>query len=154
MLVLLDEAGCPIARTARPWDRIAVRLRGFSLDRDLAAGASPDSSVALALRAQMLVRPRYRRGLARSARRVLTAATQPPFGSRLAVPVCRDQVAGSSAEFGDLIRGLLAAGPVTARGVAQASVLVADASGPLYRRASTGDLRARVRDAADALIAA
>jgi hypothetical protein len=154
MLVLLDEAGCPIARTARPWDRIAVRLRAFSLDRDLAAGASPDSSVALSLRAQMLVRPRYRRDLARSARRLLTAATQSPFGSRLAVPVCRDRVAGSSEEFADLIRGLLAAGPVTARGVAQASVLVADASGPLYRRANTGDLRARVRDAADALIAA
>jgi hypothetical protein len=154
MLVLLDEAGCPIARTARPWDRIAVRLRSFSLDRDLAAGASPDASVALALRAQMLVRPRYRRGLARSARRVLKAAEQPPFGSRLAVPVCRERVAGSSEEFADLIRRLLAAGPVAAQGVAQASVLVADASGPLYRRASAGDLRARVRDAADALIAA
>jgi hypothetical protein len=154
MLVLLDEAGCPIARTARPWDRIAVRLHAFSLDRDLAAGASPDSSVALALRAQMLVRPQYRRDLARSARRVLAAATQSPFGSRLALPVCRDRVADSSEEFADLIRGLLAAGPVTARGVAQASVLVADASGPLYRRASTGDLRTRVRDAADALIAA
>lgn len=154
MLVLLDEAGCPIARAARPWDRIAVRLRAFSLDRDLAAGASPDASVALALRAQMLVRPRYRRGLARSARRVLTAAAQSPFGSRLAVPVCRDRVRDSSEEFADLIGRLLAAGPVAARGVAQASVLVADASGPLYRRASAGDLRARVRDAADALIAA
>jgi hypothetical protein len=154
MLVLLDEAGCPIARTARPWDRITVRLHAFSLDRDLAAGASPDASVALALRAQMLVRPRYRRGLARSARRVLAAAAQPPFGSRLAIPVCRDQVKDSSEEFADLIRRLLAAGPVAARGVAQASVLVADASGPLYRRASAGDLRARVRDAADTLIAA
>src|SRR5271170_4794323 len=78
MLVLLDEAGCPIARTARPWDRVAVRLRAFSLDRDLAAGASPDASVTLALRAQMLVRPRYRRELARSVRRVLMAATQSP----------------------------------------------------------------------------
>jgi hypothetical protein len=153
MLVLLDEAGCPMARTARPWDRIAVRLHAFSLDRDLAAGASPDASVALALRAQMLVHPRYRRALARSARRVLTAATQSPFGSRLAVPVCRDRVKDSSEEFADLIRRLLTAGPVAARGVAQASVLVADASGPLYRRAG-GDLRARVRDAADALDAA
>jgi hypothetical protein len=154
MLVLLEEAGCPIARTARPWDRMAVRLRAFSLDRDLAAGVSPDASVALALRAQMLVRPRYRRGLARAARRVVTAAAQPPLSGRLAVPVCRDRVAGSSEEFADLIRRLIAAGPVAARGVAQASVLVADADGPLYRRASTEDLRARVRDAADALIAA
>jgi hypothetical protein len=153
MLVLLDEAGCPFARTARPWDRIAVRLRAFSLDRDLAAGASPDASVALALRAQMLVRPRYRHQLASSVRRVLTAATQPSLTSRPPVPVCRDRVAGSSEEFADLIRRLLTAGPVAARGVAQVSVLVADAGGPLYRRASAGDLRARVRDAADALTA-
>jgi hypothetical protein len=152
MLVLLDEAGCPIARTARPWDRIAVRLRAFSLDRDLAAGASPDASVTLALRAQMLVRPRYRRELARSVRRVLMAATQSPLRSHLPVPVCRDRVKESSEEFADLIRRLLAAGPVAAQGVAQASVLVADAGGPLYRRGSAGDLRARVRDAADALI--
>jgi hypothetical protein len=154
MLVLLDEAGCPIVRTARPWERLLVRLRASSLDRDLAAGASPDASVALALRAQTLVRPRYRRDLARSARRVLTAATRPPLHSRLPVAVCRDRIKDSSEEFAELIRRLLAAGPVAAGGVAQASVLLADASGPLYRRGSAGDLRARVRDAADALIAA
>jgi len=35
--------------------------------------------------------------------------------------------------------------------VAKVSVLLADAKGPLYHRASADDLRARVRDAADAL---
>jgi len=49
---------------------------------------------------------------------------------------------------------LVSAGPVSAQGVAKASVLLADAKGPLYHRASSDDLRARVRDAADALIAA
>ncbi len=153
MLILLEQAGCPVARTVRPWDRLLVRLRAFSLDRDLAAGASPDASVALALRAQMLVRTRYRRYLARSVRRVLRTASQAPFGSRSPVPVCRDRVRDSSEEFAELIERLLAAGPVPAQGVARASMLLADASGPLYRRASPGDLREKVRAAADALIA-
>jgi hypothetical protein len=42
-------------------------------------------------------------------------------------------------------------GPVAAQGVAQASILLGDASGPLYHRASGGDLRASVRAKADAM---
>ena len=154
MLVLLDEAGCPVACTAYPWDRFLARLRAFRLDSDLAAGASPEASVALALRAQTLVRTRHRRELAHSARRVLATATQPAFSGRPRVPVCRDRVRDCSQEFGELIRRLLAPGPVPARGVAKVGVLLADASGPLYHRANADDLRARVRDAADALTAA
>ena len=153
MLLLLDEADCPVAATGRPWDRLLARLRGFRLDEDLAAGASPDASVALALRAQMLVRARSRRGLARSARRVLAMATEPAAARGTQVPVCRDRVRDCSEEFTELIRRLLAVGPVTARGVAQARILLADGRGPLYDRACADDLRSRVRDAADALIA-
>lgn len=102
----------------------------------------------------MLVRGPARRDLARSASRVLAAAMQGPAAGRLPVPVCRDRVRDCSAEFGELIRRLLAAGPVPALGIAKARVLLADASGPLYHRASAGDLRASVRDAADALGAA
>jgi hypothetical protein len=154
MLLLLDESGCPVASAVRPWDRALVRLRGASLDRALAAGASPDASLALALRAQMLVRTRYRRDLARSASRVLTAAMHPSFGARLPVPVCRDRVRDCSAEFGELIRRLDTAGPVPVQGVARASVLLSEAGGPLYHRAGPGDLRARVRAATEALTAA
>jgi hypothetical protein len=67
------------------------------------------------------------------------------------VPVCRDRVRDCSAEFGELIRRLLAGGPVPAGGMAKASALLADASGPLYHRASADDLRTRVRAAAGAL---
>lgn len=137
-----------------PWDRLLVRLRASQLDRDLAAGARLGSSRALALRAEMLVRTQHRRDLADSAGRVLAAATQPTFSGRLRIPVCRDRIRDCSEEFEELIRLLLAAGPVPAQGVAKASVLLADAKGPLYHRASADDLRARVRDAADALIAA
>jgi len=152
MLVLLDEAGCPVAYNAHPWDRLMVRLRALRLDRDLAAGASPEASGALALRAQMLVRTQHRRDLADNARRVLAKATQPGFSGR--APVCGDRVGDCREEFGELIRRLLATGPVPVRGVAKVGVLLADGTGPLYDRCSAEDLRVQVRDAADALIAA
>jgi hypothetical protein len=151
MLLLMDKAGCPVASQARPWDRLMVRVRGFRLDQDLAAGASPDGSVELALRARLLVRPRHRRELARSMGRLLSPAQRSPHG-HLAVPVCRDRVRECEDELGELIGRLQATRPVPARGVAKAGLLLADASGPLYRRSSPGDLRAMVRDAADALL--
>lgn len=153
MLVLLEEEGSPVACTVRPWDRALIRLRAFRLDHDLAAGASPEASFALALRAQMLVRTRHRRDLAASADRVLAMAMQSSFPSRPRVPVCRDRVRDCSEEFGELIRRLRTTGPVPAQGVAKVGVLLADARGPLYHRASADDLRFRLRDAADALIA-
>jgi hypothetical protein len=153
MLLLLDVADCPVAATARPWDRWLVRIRAARLDRQLAAGASPDASVALALRAQMLVRTQVRRDLARSARRILLAATRAPGARRLPVPVCRDRVLDCSADFAELISRLLAAGPVPAQGVARASLLLTDATSPLYHPACSDDLRTVVRAAAEALAA-
>jgi hypothetical protein len=154
MLLLIDQAGCPVASRARSWDRLAMRLHGFRLDQDLAGGASPDGSVELALRAQLLVRPRHRCELARSVARLVSVARSSPHGGRPAVPVCRDRVRECEEEFGELMGRLRAAGPVSARGIAKAGLLLADASGPLYRRSSPGDLRAMVREAADALVPA
>ena len=154
MLVLLEEEGSPVACTVRPWDRLLIRLRAFGLDHDLAGGASPEASFALALRAQMLVRTRYRHDLAASADRVLTMARQRSAPPRPQTPVCQDRVRVCSEEFEDLIRRLPAPGPVPAQGMAKVGMLLTDAGGPLYHRANAGDLRAQVRDAADALTAA
>ena len=150
MLVLL-EGDCPVPADVRPRDRLLVRLHAFRLDRDLAAGASPDATVPLALRAQTLVAMPARRGLARTAQRLLAAAAPGPASGHLPVPVCRDRVRACSEELGALIRGLLAAGPVSARGVAQARALLADGASPIYHRASRDDLRARLLAAAEAL---
>jgi len=154
MLLLLDATGCPVESTPRPWQRLGARLGGFRLDRALADGASPEASVELALRARLLVRPRHRRDLARGVSRVLAAARRPPTAARPPVPVCRDRVRACEDEFARLIGRLQGAGPVSVRGVAKADLLLADASGPLYHRSSPDDLRARVRDAAEALIPA
>jgi hypothetical protein len=175
MLVLLDSADCPVATSARPWDRLMARVRASRLDGDLAGDASPDSTVALSLRAQMLVSERNRRDVAEGARRLLATATQAPTGDRSPepaahgsqmpaghgpqmtaagrprVPLCRDRVREAAEELGDLIRRLLADGPVAARGVALASALLRDGSGPLYHRANADDVRARVREAVTAL---
>jgi hypothetical protein len=154
MLVLLEDGDCPVAVNARPWDRLRARLHATKLDTDLAAGASPDGSMELALRARTLVQTCTRRDLAVGARRILAQAAQQPSPSRLPVPVCRDQVRACSAELTELIGRLLAAGPVSARGVAQTRMLLASANSPVYDRASSADLRARVSRAADALLTA
>ncbi len=153
MLVLLEDGGCPVAATAHLWDRLLARWHAFRLDHDLAGGATPDATLALALRAQALIQVPARRGLARSVRYMLATSAQPPRPGRPQVPVCRDRVRACSAEFEELIRCLLAPGPVPPRGVAKTRLLLTDASGPLYRRATPDDLSFRVRDAADALTA-
>jgi hypothetical protein len=151
-LLLLDDGnGCPVARRARIWHLLGARLGARRLDADLAAGASPDASVRLALRARMLVRTSVRRDLAQSTQRVLAASARPPAGPRLPVPVCRDRVRDAAGELAELITCLLRPGPVPARGVAKVSILLGDASGPLYHRGSAQDLRAAVRETAEAL---
>jgi hypothetical protein len=154
MLLLLDAAGCPVVSTARPWDRLLARLRAFRLDHALADGASPEASVQLALRARLIARPRHQDDLARAVSRVLATSRQAPLAGRPRVPVCRDRVTDCEDEFTELIGRLQAAGPVSVRGIAKVGMLLADASGPLYYRDSPDDLRARVRDAADALVRA
>lgn len=175
MLVLLEEADCPVVTSASPRDRLMARVRASRLDSDLASGASPDATVALALRAQTLIAPRTRREVAEGARRLLATAIQAPAAGRsqepsadglrvqaagrlrtqsarpLNVPVCGDRIRESAQELGDLIRRLLANAPVAPRGVALASAMLSDGSGPVYHRANADDMRSRIREAIDAL---
>jgi hypothetical protein len=148
-MLLLMEDDCPVEAAVRPRDRLMARMHAFRLDHDLAAGASPDASVALALRAQSLVRISVRRDLARTAQRVVAAAHTPAAG--LPVRICRDRIQDCTDELGYLARRLLTDGPVSAKGVAQARTLLTDATSPIYHRASPDDLRVRVLAAADAL---
>ncbi|MEP7026223.1 MAG: hypothetical protein ABJB47_20965 [Actinomycetota bacterium] len=155
MLVLLDnDSGGLVAVTAGLRDRLRAKLHASRLDGQLAAGASPDSDLSLALRAQELVGARTRRDLALGAQRVLVTATLPVAVGPGMVPVNRKHVAACAAELGELIRRLLGPGPVGAQGVAQTKLLLADAGGPLYRlsmETTAGDLRAIITGAADAI---
>jgi hypothetical protein len=152
MLLLLDQGGGRLSvRRAGLRKRLAVRVLASRLDRDIAAGNSPDSTAELALRAHMLVRMSLRRDLARSMQRIVEASTPTGPSRRLSIPVCRDRVAGAMTELQTLVEHLVRPGPVCARGVAQVSALLSDGSGPLYDRGNTEDLPFKVLEMVDAL---
>ena len=78
MYVLLDDdQGRLTFRRLRPWHRMLARSRAVRLDRELADGASPEASAALAARATRLTSMEFRRGLAASLQRILAATGQP-----------------------------------------------------------------------------
>jgi len=148
MLVILDDGRTGLmACKPSPWDRLKARVRAGQLDGVLAGGASPEGSLALAVRAQQLAGTRARTEVARGMQRILDAAA----GRRGPVPVCSDRIRPCSAELAELISRLLGPGPVSAQGVARARALVTDARGPVYHRASQTDLRSSLRAAMDAL---
>jgi hypothetical protein len=150
MIMILDRGGCPVMVHASAWDRFLARAHADHLDTRLAGGASPDDTLGLALRAQMLERAATRRHLALAAQRVMSVAAR-GNAARVSVPICRDRVLASYAEFSELVERLQATGPVSARGMALVRALFIDAGSPLYNRGNSCDLRASVRAAADAL---
>ena len=167
MYVLLDDdQGRLTFRRLRPWHRMLARSRAVRLDRELADGASPEASAALAARAMRLTSMEFRRGLAASLQRMLAAAGEPaglrprPAAGRslLAaadrpprVPFRLARIRQSAPRLAALAGQLVEPGPVPARGVAVLSQLLADGAGPLYREASRDDLGAIIERAAQAL---
>jgi hypothetical protein len=140
MLVWDDGHGLVAART-RLRDWLMAHVIASSLDAQLAAGRSPETTPALALRAQMLVRPAYRRALAASVHRLISRATRPPQGPAVAAPLCRGRILDAAADLAELGRRLGAGGPVAAEGVARAAALLRDGRGPLYSRRNAAQLR-------------
>jgi hypothetical protein len=140
-----------IARNPTAWERLTARLRAAKLDRDLAAGASPDGTAPLALRAQKLMRLSARIDLARSLQRVLDDASQPApiYTARAGGPQYRARVSGAASELHALIERLLTPGLLPIRGLAEAYLLLTEGSGPLY--SPNGDLRAAAHNALQAL---
>jgi hypothetical protein len=154
MLILIDDLDqCVTAKAATPWERFASRLRAAKLDRDIAAGASPDANAFLALRAQALVQPAMRRTLAQGVSRLLAEAgdKSAPLFLDPRISIQRDSILDAADALQMLIDRLLMAAPVPARGVAQARLLLTDGVGPLYSPSGRDDLRARVLAAVDQL---
>ncbi len=139
------------ARPTRLRDRLAARLRGTSLDRQLAAGSSPDASVPLALRARFLERGSTRMSLARRLAEVLTDAGREHVFVTTRMPVCRRKVLLARPQLEALGRRLLAPGPVAPEGVALARRLLHDGAGPVYARPDADDLAVAAEAACQAL---
>ena len=152
MLLLVDErTNGLVVRPARPWERVVAGVRTHHLDENLAHGASPEATAPLALRARALAHDEFRQDLARSAQQILAEAQRTSSRRGPAIPICRDRVREATTELGELISRLRSPGPLPVRGVAQVSVLFGDGRSPLYHRGSRDDLRARLREATDAL---
>ena len=150
--VLVDDAaGRVVARRVRMRDRIGARLRAERLDAELAAGASPDASVALSLRARELTSMCSRRAFARSLRRIVARAVAPPAVVPLVVPARRLPVLDASSQLERLEQGLLGQGPVSVRGVALTKLLLSQGDGPLYGRRGGEDVGRLVQRIARAL---
>jgi hypothetical protein len=148
-VVLVEGVGLGLHRV-RLRDRLLTRLRTSALDHELASGVSPESDVALAVHARRLCASSQRELLARSLTRI-TAASEGPTRSRLKAPIRPGPVRRARAELDAVVARLLSAGPVDVRGVARIRNLVADGTGPLYRKSSPGDLRNELRAALTAL---
>lgn len=144
VLVLADPL---VLRPCRLADRLLARAFGASLDRELAAGRSPEASRLLAARARDIVSPRRRQALADNWGHLLGAAYRPRGRRNPAVPVRGDRITAAEPAIRELMRRLSNPGPVPARGVAMASVLLTDGTGPVYRRHAGGTLAAAVEAA-------
>jgi hypothetical protein len=150
MIVVLDEAAGLGLRRVRWRDRVVARVRTSALDRQLGAGASPESSVPLALHAGRLCEPTQRQVLARSLTRIVAAADA-PMARRLAAPVHRPAVQSARAELAAVAGRLVASDPIDVQGVALIRTMVADGTGPLYRSAPPERLRRELTEVLAAL---
>jgi hypothetical protein len=150
-MVMVNETELRIAPLEGLAGRLSARLRSRRLDKALARGTPPETAVPLALRARRLTTLSRRRTIAYGLRRVTrdTCRGAPP--SRTRISPLLSQVVAASDDLTRLADALASPGPVAARGVAEAWLLLTDGSGPLYNGNSTGNLRARAASAANDL---
>jgi hypothetical protein len=147
-VLVRDELGRLTLRQLWPWHRALARCAATRLDRQLAAGASPESSASLAARAIQLTSMKFRRDLATSVQRILAAAGDPPTvmpswpaaAPPPRLPLSRAQISHLAEPLTRLVGYLAAPGPVPVQGVAMASQLFADGTGPLYHPVRGDDL--------------
>jgi hypothetical protein len=140
VIVLLQKGDGLRLRRVWPWDHLRVRLRAAALDRALAAGTSPESSVALAVHAKHLHDGAQRSVLARSLRRV-GVSSEAPMAERVHAPLDREAIRRARGELDALAARLASSEPLDVRGVARVRTLLADGTGPLYRQQEPGRLR-------------
>jgi hypothetical protein len=118
-------------------------LRRNAIDRELAAGADPDSTQCRHLRAAELTAAGSRRALAAAYQRHLVAATS--FPQLDVVPVNWRSVRAAAPRLERLVQRLQEDARVRAQGVARARLLLADGDGALYAEGDDMSLADEVR---------
>jgi hypothetical protein len=124
---------------------VVARMLGASLDNKLAEGCASDTSLLLATRAQLIVSLAKRRALAKNWLALLVQAREPAGFLNPLVPLVRNRIIAAQVQIQALADALLAPMP-TSRGVAMASSLLCDGSGPIYNSACAADLGSTVRE--------
>lgn len=123
---------CVRSERANARVRLSACLHASRLDRELAAGASPDSSIALSLRAQALIGSSARARLAGYVERLLDEAGRPLAPLAPGVRISPRTLRASRPTLLRLARRLVSPEPTDARGVAYAGVLLTATDGPAY----------------------
>jgi len=143
-----------IAQPGRHWPlrvRILARLQAPWLDLALASGVDPAKSPQLERRAAHLLSHLNRVrvvGALRQSRRSAGTRIDPRDPH---VPVDPEEVRVAEGRLVELEELLIGTTPVYCRGVAMASQIVSEGTGPLYRPHRRGDLRDRVMEVLAAL---
>ncbi|BEP12795.1 hypothetical protein acdb102_11060 [Acidothermaceae bacterium B102] len=148
-LLLPDGTSAPLVVVARRRglrDRIIVRWRSLALDSQLAAGLSPDDERLRAMRADALVTPKCRRRLAKRYDELAGEARRGPAFPDPRQPLARRRILAAEGELRRLAQALRSPLPVPARGVALASLLLTDGTGPVYNPRSRRSLDEALRD--------
>ena len=133
MVIVIERSGGGIA-DRRPSVLVCLRavLASDRLDRDLAAGVSPESSVLLAVRARRIVRPRSCAALARTIRSLVGEVEDPKPPAPVRTRLCRPNVGAASGVLRSVADRLVQPGPIQVQGVAELRTLLGDGTGPLY----------------------
>ena len=124
--------------------RLRVRWNALDFDAALAEGADPDSSKALALRAQQLADPKRRAKIAGSIDRLLDLAGRStavqPYLTHL--PAWTQGIEDHRAQLREVVDRLEAEDSAPVKGLAMADLLVEDAGSPLYVQRPSDRLQA------------
>ncbi|MGE0219079.1 hypothetical protein [Mycolicibacterium sp.] len=138
-------ASLPAARSRRPSlvARLTARLRAADSDRALAVGVRPEPGSALAAHRTRVTSEAERSAVARALRQALRDATEDGAVWSSRVPVHAENVTTARELIDRVTLRLHAPRPVGPLGMARLRLLLADGSGPLYRR-GRGDLSGRL----------
>jgi hypothetical protein len=139
MVIVMECSGVGIVdRCPSVWVRLRAVCASARLDRDLAAGVSPESSVLLAVRARRIVSPRSCTALAHSVRSLVGEVQEPKPPALVRGQLCRSNVEAVSGALRSVADRLIQPGPIHVQGVAELRTVLGDGTGPLYWSRATG----------------
>jgi hypothetical protein len=130
--------------------RLIARAKANQFDRMLAVGAPAPEGSALALHAAKLISTEEREAIARTLRRAVDDVSGNAVLVSFRVPLNAPNITAAADRIEQVTLRLHSPRPVASRGVARLRVLLADGTGPMYRR-GRGDLEGRLGAALAAL---